>query len=64
MKDSPCFTSVKAGGQELTGHSGDGIEQIAAARCGVMIPHDCGGAGSAARMMMMMIIAFCYIMYT
>jgi hypothetical protein len=65
MKDSPCFTSLTASGQELTDHSGDGIEQIAAARCCVMIPHVCGGAGSAARMMvMMMIVAFCHVMYT
>ena len=62
MKDSPCITSVTASGQELPDHSGDGIEQIAAARCCVMIPHVCVAAGPAARMMM--IVAFCYIMYT
>jgi len=64
MKDSPCVTPVTASGQELPDHSGDGVEQIAAARCCVMIPHVCAGAGSAARLMIMMIVAFCYIMYT
>jgi hypothetical protein len=53
---------VAASAQELPDHSGDGIEQITAARCCVMIPHICVGAGSAA--CMMMIMAFCYVTYT
>jgi hypothetical protein len=61
MKDSPCVTSVTASGQELPDHSGGGIEQTAAARCRVMIPHLCVGAGPAARMMIM---ALRYVMYT
>ena len=52
---------MTASGQELPDHSGDGIEQIAAARCCVMIPYVCVGAGSAARTI---IVTFCYAMYT
>jgi hypothetical protein len=53
---------VAASAQELPDHSGDGIEQITAAWCCVMIPHICVGAGPAA--CMMMIMAFCYVTYT
>jgi hypothetical protein len=58
-----CLTSVAASAQELLDHSGDSIEQIAASWCRVKIPHVCVGAGSAARMTMM-IVAFCYVTYT
>jgi hypothetical protein len=53
---------VTASAQELLDHSGDSIEQIAAPWCRLKIPHACVGAGSAARMAM--IVALCYVTYT